>query len=36
LRGKKGKVALTAKDLFGLMRLKGIGMGLYRWYAEVV
>jgi len=36
LKGRKGTVVLTSKDLFGLMRLKGIGMGLYRWYTEVV
>ncbi|ABP51804.1 paREP2b [Pyrobaculum arsenaticum DSM 13514] len=35
LRGRKGVVTLTAKHLFAMARIKGVGWGLLRWYAEV-
>lgn len=33
LRGRKGKVSLTAKHLLALARYKGVGWGLLWWYA---
>ncbi|WP_258871793.1 PaRep2b protein [Pyrobaculum aerophilum] len=33
---EKGRVALSAKHLFALARLKGVGWELLRWYAEVM
>ncbi|AFA40822.1 PaRep2b protein [Pyrobaculum oguniense TE7] len=35
LKGRKGVVTLTAKDLFAMVRIKGVGWALLRWYAEV-
>ncbi|RFA93304.1 PaRep2b protein [Pyrobaculum aerophilum] len=36
IRGKKGHMTLSAKHLFALARLRGIGWELLRWYAEVM
>ncbi|MCX8137850.1 PaRep2b protein, partial [Pyrobaculum aerophilum] len=36
IRGKRGAVALYAKHLLALARLKGVGWELLRWYAEVM
>ncbi|MEM0463913.1 PaRep2b protein [Pyrobaculum sp.] len=35
LRGKK-RATLTAKHLFAMARIKGVGWGLLRWYAGVM
>jgi len=36
IMGKKGHMTLSAKHLFALARLRGIGWELLRWYAEVM
>ncbi|AFA40629.1 MAG: PaRep2b protein [Pyrobaculum sp.] len=36
LKGRNGVVTLTAKHLFAMARIKGVGWGLLRWYAEVM
>ncbi|MGK0549181.1 MAG: PaRep2b protein [Pyrobaculum sp.] len=36
LKGRNGVVTLTAKDLFALAKIKGVGWELLRWYAEVM
>ncbi|MCX8138022.1 PaRep2b protein, partial [Pyrobaculum aerophilum] len=36
IRGKRNVVTLYAKHLFALAKLKGVGWGLLRWYAEVM
>lgn len=33
LRGRKGKVTLTTKHLFSLVKYKGVGWDLLWWYA---
>lgn len=36
LKERKGVAALTAKHLFAMASIKGVGWGLLRWYAGVM
>ena len=36
LKGRKGVVTLTAKDLFALAKIKDVGWALLKWYAEAM
>ncbi|WP_258870422.1 PaRep2b protein [Pyrobaculum aerophilum] len=36
IREKRGSITLTARHLFALAELKGVGWGLLRWYAEAM